>query len=57
MTTSSLVTSDGVRIVYDVTGRGPAIVLLHGGGVTRQEGTLGWNPAEQDRMKRRVSIG
>ena len=32
-----LVTSaDGSRIAYDVTGAGPAIVLLHGGGQTRR---------------------
>lgn len=28
-------TSPGVRIAYDVTGSGPALVLLHGGANTR----------------------
>ena len=27
---------DGTRIAYDVTGSGPAVVLLHGGGQTRR---------------------
>ena len=32
-----MVTSvDGTRIAYDVTGTGPAVVLLHGGGQTRR---------------------
>jgi len=30
---------DGTHIAYDVTGEGSAIVLLHGGGHTRQ---LAW---------------
>ena len=28
--------SDGARIAYDVTGSGPAVMLLHGGGQTRR---------------------
>jgi len=32
MSSSSIVTLDGIRIVYDVVGEGPAILLLHGGG-------------------------
>ena len=28
---------DGTRVAYDRCGTGPAIVLLHGGGSTRQE--------------------
>ena len=36
MTTSFAVSMDGVRIAYDVTGTGPALVLLHGGGQTRR---------------------
>src|SRR5687767_9146541 len=28
--------ADGTRIVYDVTGTGPALVLVHGGGQTRE---------------------
>jgi pimeloyl-ACP methyl ester carboxylesterase len=35
MTTSFATSKDGVRIAYDCTGQGPAIVLLHGGGQTR----------------------
>ena len=36
MNTSFVVSSDETRIAYDVTGEGPAIVLLHGGWHTRQ---------------------
>lgn len=32
MKTSHVTTSDGKRIVYDVVGEGPAIIMLHGGG-------------------------
>jgi pimeloyl-ACP methyl ester carboxylesterase len=28
---------DGTRVAYDLCGTGPAIMLLHGGGSTRQE--------------------
>lgn len=36
MKTSFVVSPDGTRIAYDVTGEGPAIVLLHGGWHTRK---------------------
>jgi pimeloyl-ACP methyl ester carboxylesterase len=36
MGTSFTTSVDGTRIAYDVTGKGPAIILLHGGGHTRQ---------------------
>jgi pimeloyl-ACP methyl ester carboxylesterase len=36
MTTSFAVSKDGTRVAYDVTGTGPAVVLLHGGGQSRQ---------------------
>lgn len=36
MKTSFVVSPDGTRIAYDVTGKGSAIILLHGGGRTRQ---------------------
>jgi pimeloyl-ACP methyl ester carboxylesterase len=36
MNTSFVVSSDGTRIAYDVTGKGPVLVLLHGGWHTRQ---------------------
>lgn len=32
MKPSSIVTKDGIRLVYDVVGTGPALLLLHGGG-------------------------
>ena len=32
MNSSSIVAPDGTKIVYDVVGEGPAILLLHGGG-------------------------
>lgn len=32
MTTSSIISADGVRLVYDVVGSGPSLCLLHGGG-------------------------
>lgn len=34
--TRFVTSADGTRIAYDVRGSGPAIVLLHGGGQTRQ---------------------
>ena len=36
MSTSFVRSPDGICIAYEVTGEGPAIVLLHGGGHTRQ---------------------
>jgi pimeloyl-ACP methyl ester carboxylesterase len=36
MTTSFAVSSDGTRIAFDVAGKGPAVVLLHGGGQSRR---------------------
>lgn len=27
---------DGTKIAYDVTGKGPVVILLHGGGMTRR---------------------
>ena len=35
--TSYAVSPDGTRIAFDRTGAGPALVLLHGGGVTRHD--------------------
>jgi pimeloyl-ACP methyl ester carboxylesterase len=34
--TQFVTASDGTRIAYDVTGSGPAVMLLHGGGQTRR---------------------
>jgi len=36
MNTSFVTAPDGVRIAYDITGAGPTLLLLHGGGYTRQ---------------------
>lgn len=36
MATSFAVSRDGTRIAYDITGTGPVVVLLHGGGQSRQ---------------------
>jgi pimeloyl-ACP methyl ester carboxylesterase len=36
MTTSFVVSKDGTRIAFDVSGKGPAVVLLHGGGQSRR---------------------
>jgi pimeloyl-ACP methyl ester carboxylesterase len=35
-TTRFATSADGTRLAYDVTGRGPAILLLHGGGQARR---------------------
>lgn len=37
MKTAFVTSSDGTRIAYDISGEGPAIVLLHGGWRTRQD--------------------
>ena len=37
MTTRWITSPDGTRIVYDVSGQGPALMLLHGAGKTRQD--------------------
>ena len=34
--TTFVTSKDGTRIAYDVTGSGPAVILLHGGGMNRQ---------------------
>ena len=34
--TQFAVSTDGTRIAYDVTGSGPVVILLHGGGETRR---------------------
>ena len=36
MNTSFAISPDGIRVAYDVSGTGPAILLLHGGGRTRR---------------------
>jgi pimeloyl-ACP methyl ester carboxylesterase len=37
MNTLFATSPDGVRVAYDRSGTGPAIVMLHGGGSSRQE--------------------
>lgn len=37
MATTFALSKDGTRIAYDVTGSGPALVLLHGAGKTRRD--------------------
>jgi pimeloyl-ACP methyl ester carboxylesterase len=37
MSTQFITTDDGVCIAYDVTGQGPALMLLHGAGKTRKD--------------------
>src|SRR5688572_1610047 len=34
--TQFVTSQDGTRIAFDVTGSGPAVILLHGGGMNRQ---------------------
>jgi pimeloyl-ACP methyl ester carboxylesterase len=53
LTPSFAVSPDGYRIAYDVTGRGPAIMLLHGGGHTRRH----WHEAGYvDRLKSAYTV-
>lgn len=52
MSTALAVSTDGTRIAYDVTGNGPALVLLHGGGHTRRNWhETGYVKQLQDRFK------
>jgi pimeloyl-ACP methyl ester carboxylesterase len=37
MVTQYIVSNDGTRIAYDITGHGPALMLLHGAGKTRRD--------------------
>jgi len=37
MTTKFIAARDGTRIAYDVTGKGPVLMLLHGAGKTRRD--------------------
>ena len=37
MATKFVTSLDGIRIAYDVTGQGPALILLHGAGKTRRD--------------------
>jgi pimeloyl-ACP methyl ester carboxylesterase len=37
MRTQFVTSSDGVRIAYDMTGNGPPLILLHGGGQSKQD--------------------
>ena len=37
MVTKFVTSTDGTRIAYDVTGQGPALMLLHGAGKTRRD--------------------
>jgi len=36
MPTHFVTSKDGTKIAYDVTGQGPVVILLHGGGLNRQ---------------------
>src|SRR6266545_1747441 len=36
MNSPTVIARDGVRVAYDVTGTGPALILLHGGGQNRR---------------------
>jgi pimeloyl-ACP methyl ester carboxylesterase len=45
--------SDGTKIVYELTGSGPALILLHGGGQTRRS----WNDRGYvDKLKERFTV-
>jgi pimeloyl-ACP methyl ester carboxylesterase len=37
MSNKDLITTEGIRIAYDVIGQGPALMLLHGAGKTRKD--------------------
>jgi pimeloyl-ACP methyl ester carboxylesterase len=37
MNTKFVTSHDGIRIAYDIAGRGPALILLHGAGKTRRD--------------------
>ncbi len=43
---------DGTRIAYDTEGTGPALMLVHGGGQTRQS----WKPGYVDRLSKRFTV-
>jgi pimeloyl-ACP methyl ester carboxylesterase len=51
--TSFAVSEDGIQIAYDVNGSGDPIILLHGGGQTRQE----WhNTGYVERLRREFKV-
>ncbi|MBN1319389.1 MAG: alpha/beta fold hydrolase [Thermoleophilia bacterium] len=53
MATTFASSADGTRVAYDVTGRGPALVLLHGMGKTRRD----WRKAGYvDRLKDEYTV-
>ena len=53
MATKFVTSSDGTHIAYDVTGRGPALMLLHGAGKTRKD----WHKAGYvDRLKEDFTV-
>ena len=53
MKTSFAVSEDGIQIAYDVNGSGDPIILLHGGGQTRQE----WhNTGYVERLRREFRV-
>ena len=53
LSTSFAVSSDGWKIAYDVNGSGPPIILLHGGGQSRQD----WHSAGYvERLRRDFKI-
>ncbi|MCP4417521.1 MAG: alpha/beta hydrolase [Chloroflexi bacterium] len=47
MNTSSIISSDGICIAYDVVGEGPTILLLHGGGGVQIEIIEGLNHIQE----------